>query len=584
MIKYDKLEKRFGEIAPRVPEQRRLDWLENTEVVVSNDLDKREIFSNEEERDRAIEKGIRSHLNKLKGISGGEIGPLYLNFIGQYSFRTAEEIVREKLASKYPEARSGHIDRGMMMRDEIEKRFLISMKNHKLRPFGYESSPSDTNEKSSVAVTNRGMTKDAYALEQMFGEYEDKIWDDHPWVRKALNSKLYLDKFGELWLVKFTCPSEHDNAVSMADSVPEDYKAQMCLDKIKLEEAFRRVGENLQIEHTLIVPFSTKLMEPLPVEFDIDPIMESTVMDAGDHYWDNVLNQKIPKFVSPYKFEYIHEVPENLAKLNADFIFAKKMESKSKALAESLKNAIEEHAARFGVNVTDEGHKTRFGGVDLTTGRKISLNEEKLKDLFIEMGGNIEDELYWDVTIKPKVTDMKRFIKEKEGDVSACMMPGTKKTDPALLQAEYKRVGGEENDETYYKITRKLDMKLLQSQFLLMGGDLKDEKINDSSVQPSITVIRKKESGHQVLIDKIEEVVEEIFSEGIEYMPEVIQEHINITSPDNPSHPDVIVSGETVERETESLPEEKFDTSKMEEKINMSKGQALTANDELDYF
>lgn len=555
MINYNSLMKRFEEVAPRIPEDRQLDWLENAEQIIGADLDKRKRFRSSDEREKEIERRMYAEISKLRGFSNSDIGPLYLNFVGQYSYRTAEEIVREKLCSKHPDPVSGNVLRFIKNRDEAEEAFLINRASDKLRPLDYESGAieaTDPSNKKAISAVKQGMTKEQFALNEMFGEWEDTPWDEHPWVRKNLSSSLYIDKNGELWLVKYACPANSDIVQSMQDSIPDNYKAQLCLDKLKLEEAFARLGEKLEIEHFVVAPLDPNDYLSYPVEFDIDPAMEASVLEAGDNYWDNVLEQKIPKFVSGYKFEYVHEVPEALGNLNAVFIYAKKMESQAKQLAESTKNQIEEHAARFGIETTEEGFKTRFAGVDLSTGKKLRVNDEKVKDAFIARGGDINDDKFWDVKIALRVTEMKKFLKEKGIAPESFYVSGTKKTDPDLLLACYLEAGGEENDDRYFKITRKLKMDLVRMAFSLDGGDLNSEEVTDANITSTISVIRKKETGHNPFIDDIGEIANEIFTEGLNYMSEAVEQHIKSTKPDSKPH-EVYKDGSKISHETEDL-------------------------------
>lgn len=543
MINYNNLMSKFEEIAPNVSEDIRLDWLENAEVVIGNDLDSREIFSSDEERNRKVEQGIYSAMNKLRGITNSDIGPLYLNYIGEYSFRTAEEIVREKLCSKHPEPLSENVIRFIETKEHAEKKFLIKMKNYNLRPFGAIevnidnknaplSTPRDENGKSLLPSSGSAFkTKDQIALDNMFGEsfHGDKVWEEHPWVRKNLSSNLYIDSLnGELWLIKYSCPKNHDIVEAMQDSLPESHKAQLLLDKIKLEEAFARMGEEIEIEHVAVVPFSMEKWDVYPVEFDPDPVMEGTIMDAGDYYWECIQNHKIPKFESDKIYKRIENelLDEDMIRQNAEYILLKRTIADATKKADGLKNAIEERAARFGINTTDEGHKTRFGGIDLTTRVKSTVNIEKLKEVFIAEGGDINNDLLWDVTSKPKVTEMKKLMKENSVPPESYQITGTKKTDTDLLVACYENLGGKMDDERYFKITRKFDGDALRALFVVQGGRLDDERIIDNSISPTISVIRQKEYQGNDFIGEIDEVAKELIQEGLSILPEITEKFI----------------------------------------------------------
>lgn len=551
MLKYDVLNNELESAAGRINVNRRKDWLDNAIHIISTDIDSRENFVNEDLREKAIFNAVYRQIKQLNVITGGDIGPVYMHHMGEYSQRSAADVVKQKLCSRYPDGISGNMERGMTTRGINEEKYLKKMgKASKLKEFH----------------------KAKQAVDDMF--QKTGVWDEHPWVEKYISSKVYMDKLGELWLVKFTCPGEHDTVLAMQDKVPDDYQAQLALDKLKIEEAFRLKGEKIYIEHTVVVPFSMKEWRPFDVEFEIDPIMECNVLDAGDSCWENVINEQIPTFKSDIEFNAPLELSEELAKDTTEFLLLKKLESRIKVLADSSKNKIEDSAARFGIEVVEEGHKTRVASVDITTGTTSSTDDEKVKTLFVEMGGDLNSENLWDVTIKPKLVDMKRFIKEKGGDVKDCMIPGTKKTDPDRLIAEYSRLGGEENNEDYYKINRKLKMELVKASFLLKGGDMKDERVVNTSTQLRIALIRNKTSGNEALIDDADAIAEEMLGEILGCADDLIKEYIKIAKPDKSKNKDV---EDFVERDNINVVE-------IDEKIELSKAQAPTFDDELDYF
>jgi hypothetical protein len=557
MIKYDVLNKELEKAAGRINVNRRKDWLDNAIHIISKDIDSREDFPTEEAREDSIYKSVYQQIKKLDVISGGDIGPVYLHHMGEFSQRSAGDVVKGKLCSVYPEGISGNMERGMVTRQINEKKYL------------------DSPQRSGFSEYHKA----TQAVDAMFKETGK--WDDHPWVEKYISSKVYLDKLGELWLVKFTCPGSHETVMAMQDKVPADYQAQLALDKLKIEEAFRLQGDKIFIEHTVVVPFSMKDWEPFPVEFEVDPIMECNVLDAGDDCWDNVLNEKIPTFKSDIEFNAPLELSDELAKNTTEFLILKKAESRIKSMTDSLKVRIEDSAARFGINVVDEGHKTRVASVDITTGSTSSVDNEKLLSLFIEMKIKenpdyklAKDEIVWDESIKPKLVDMKRFLKEKGRDPKDFMIPGTKKSDPERITAAYMSNGGEARDIDYYKITRKINMELVKASYLLMGGDMKDERILNKSTQLRIAVLRNKSSGNEALIDDADAIAEELLGEMLATSPDLIAEHIKIAKADK-----------SRDKEVEDFVEkENINVLSIDKNIEQSKRQAPTLSDELSGF
>lgn len=537
MINYKQFISELSSKLERVPENRRLDWLENAIDFVSSEVDTDDKNLSPEQREEKIKWRVSNFVNRMNKFTKSDIGPLYLNFIGQYSMRSATDIVQDKLCINYPESVNGNMMRGKATKP-VAKDLLI---NKHMESFELENYMP--------------------ALEAIREMDKNSGIEDHVWMNGCYPDGVYIDKNQETWLVSYTSPSKESTVIELKENIPEERQAAIVLEKLQIEEALRQKGINKGIDHLLLVAFSSERWDIETIEFESTTQMEVNILDAGDYYWDMVLSEKLPVFKSAFEFEYIHEIPEPLANLNAKFAYYKKMESKAKSNADTLKSAIEEQAKRFGIDFETEGKKTRFGGIDVKNAIKRSLDMDKLKADFIAKGGDITDDILYNVEVKPLTMPIKTFLKEKGLDMKTICEPGTKKTDPVLMNKAYIDNGGQPNDPQYFQVKRTLSKELLKASYLIIGGQLDSDLVNSKSITPTISLVRVKETGHQPFLDEIDEIASAIIEEGLPELKEVVKGNIHTIEAVLEKDPnakkvrqEILTSGESIPRDFIGIP------------------------------
>lgn len=530
MNQQKKLMALFDSVAPHIPENRKIDWLENAEIIARSNTEKyykmkdpksnRDLYKDNPAainkfEDKVVQE-LETYIKQISGFQPNEIGPLYLNYVGDYSMTSAGDIVSQKLATSYPEEKkSGLIVFGKMKSHAMEE-FLFRMGDKFPNAFGNAK----------------------LAVEHMF---KNGGWEDHPWIKEPdlKNYFLGVHVSGKSYLVEAVCPRTQEGFLKYQEGITEESKAKLAFIRLIINEAFRREprdpsSEPMVVDRVAVAAYSLDEDQFHWSDVDVDPQMESTILDAGDYYWECVKSEKIPKFQSPYEFEYIHEVPERLAKMASKFVFVKKMQSLLDKKEASLKNAISEEAARCGVDFETEGKKTRFASIDVVNRKSAKLNVEKLIEEFVKMGGDRTDDNIHVVSKKAKLVEMKGFLKANGSDPKQFVIPGTTKSDPDAIEMEYIKLGGDPNSHDFYKIEKNLDVDLLKTAFRLLGGNLDSEKVTDPSISSTIQLVRVQDRGHQQLQDTMSDLAEVLYEEGLEEV-DVLSKDL-IKTKENPSY------------------------------------------------
>ncbi len=341
-----------------------LDWLQNTVATVSHDVDTNENVKSAEDRNQKIENMVRWHINNLNGFGGFEISVLHTEFKGGfYPFEaSAASIVSDKLGINSPEPFGGNAELKEIMMPVAEKKFL------------------------QIMPANLGLKEYSDGKRGLYNFLSgDK--NGHPWM-KGGRFNLYIDNNKETWLVDFKFPDNHKTVIDCYQSPPEYHRASIALHKAQFEMA------GLKIDHTCIVPFSMKEMKPYVAEVQIDSLLMQEVIDAGDQYWNNVVDNILPQRPIEKNFELISEVPPELRRLITKYIADKKTESLGKNAAAKLKDRILELCSANGIDWDVEDKKTSVPGLNITKKSKLYENVSMLKDDLRSLGGNPDDEKY----------------------------------------------------------------------------------------------------------------------------------------------------------------------------------------------
>jgi len=237
---------------------------------------------------------------------------------------------------------------------------------------------------------------DAYKKLNKF--QESGAWDEHPWM-KASPDGIYLDlKTGETWLVDFKCPAAQSTVLDNYEDPAIYYKAQLAQYKILLEEA------GVRIDHTVLAPFSLKEMKIYIAEFPVTDELIQNVLDAGDYYWEFVLKNELPKRPPGKNFQYVKEVPAPLQELISEMIVVKKLESIAKSKGSAIKDRALELALLSGIDWKKIDTKTRIPGLDISHKEVCSVNNDLIHAEFRRLGGNPDDEKYHETRTQTSIS------------------------------------------------------------------------------------------------------------------------------------------------------------------------------------
>ncbi|MND11531.1 hypothetical protein D3C87_351960 [compost metagenome] len=352
--------KRYPHLNPAVAE----DWLENVISLSVETVDYQDNYRSPEHREQMIERGVTWHINKLSGFNGNDMSALIMEYNGDYyPFGSASDVIKEKICVSAPEQLFGDGERKMVLLPTVKKKFLKEMAAYELRPYDLGYDKAEELEKSGGVP---GL----------------------PWMKSRPES-IYIDKNNEVWLVSFKVPAEHDTVISAYEDPGLYYKASLAQDKIFLERA------GVKVHHTAIVPFSTKEMKVYVSEFPVDYELEKKVIDAGNEYWDFVLRNELPQRPMGKNFSHIKQVPAAFQKIIVEYVISKKVESISTDKAKGVKSRLLEMAKTIGIDWEELDKKTRLPGVDISHKEARSFNASKLKDDFRMLGGNPDDDKYF---------------------------------------------------------------------------------------------------------------------------------------------------------------------------------------------
>lgn len=197
------------------------------------------------------------HIKRLNGFGGSEIGALALNYQGLRStFTSHRQLVRQKLMQLSPEPPDLLMRRGTLLEPTIAEIFMTDF--HARRD--YE-------------------TLDALAA-------SNQRDPDHPWARVFPDDVVLIGD--QRVLVDYKAPTEPPKDGSTC----YEYACQVHLGKHITENV---VGTH--IDFMLVVYYDHAIGTVRAVQVDYDPQMHQIMMEAGDHYWDMVLNGQVPEYL-----------------------------------------------------------------------------------------------------------------------------------------------------------------------------------------------------------------------------------------------------------------------------------------------
>lgn len=210
---------------------------------------------------------IEWHLKRLRGFGGSEIGVLVKELEGETDFFTsANQIVRQKLMREYPSGDNGDLRRGRVMESIIQNIFRQK----------YSAEP----------------------LESVMREMGEVCL--HGWQVGNVDDLVRID--GRVYIVDFKAPAQVTNHVEFG------YSAQLHHYAPIVEAVMGR-----PVDGFLLVKHDYKEWDVKALVVPINPALSEKIVEAGNHYWNMVLNGVEPTKRRPSSGIVVNDV-------DADFL------------------------------------------------------------------------------------------------------------------------------------------------------------------------------------------------------------------------------------------------------------------------
>ncbi len=277
------------------------------------------------------------HVARIRGFGGSDIGIIAAWFLNEHAlFKTARDIVCEKLMYASPFASNAKMRQGTFMEEHVKQEFL--------------------------RTNNATSRQDLVAL-------MDKATDpDHPWMRVSVDDIAQIGN--TIYVTDYKTPTSEPK-----NEVPINYAAQVH------QGLHLAQKNNVPATGMLVVPYSWADAIPKPVLIEQDINLMQAILEGGDIVWNHVLEGKLPDYkrFESQSVAYSVESCELISKAQSELLVATacfNVASQIKASAEDeLQNILKEHAPRY----------ARFKGARLPIDLTAAVNQKVDKDDFEQM-------------------------------------------------------------------------------------------------------------------------------------------------------------------------------------------------------
>lgn len=292
------------------------------------------------------------HVIRAGGIGGSEIGGLVRNFMGyraDFMF-SAHDWALEKLFRRFPQAQNSDMRRGIENESLHRERFYREFLCHR--------------DEGAFKALSEGKG----TLPWMRYSPDDIVVFDAD-ITIEMNGNVVQVSKGQRLLIDYKSPS-HVNA---QDSVSFQYACQLNMGAILANELEVRLDGSLLSQYD----WANWLLKNDFVH--IDPKLAELIKEAGNTYWSDVLNGRVPAYIQsqtadiePEQIEKTMPLARKIAQLNAIATAAK---NESEQLRKRLLEEIDLKDRRLA------GQKIAFPNT-LNIGASMGIDQEKvLKDL-----------------------------------------------------------------------------------------------------------------------------------------------------------------------------------------------------------
>lgn len=378
------------------------------------------------------------HMIRASGVGGSEIGGLTRNFMGHRADHmfSAHDWALGKLLRKTPEPSFGVLKRGHDMEPIHAKRF-------------YEETGSYRDLNAYNALSNA----QGQALWMRYSPDDLVLFDTPFLLEQGMQDTIELQ--GRI-LVDYKAPTQVDKS----NQVSFQYACQLHQGAMLANE------KGIDIHGCLLSQFDWATWSLKNSFIQINPELCELIQQAGDHYWDDVMNGRIPRYVIrntvqllPERRERYQKVAERLGVVNA---MRTELDKASEILRDTLVGGVKTEQERFDGQVVDYGGILKISApmrIDDNKARKI-LGEEALESLYATQP-EIKEE-------SPEVIEAVTRILGDQAAKSLMTKETTVKYNMKALVDRLKELG---EDVKPYRVTEKLDPEKVFNALIEMERD-----------------------------------------------------------------------------------------------------------------
>ncbi|MFK4132138.1 YqaJ viral recombinase family protein [Pseudomonas luteola] len=361
----DALLEMLHQTLPHVPANIASDWLDGSADVISKDIESGEMESKGNDYESLV-NSLKWHIRRKKTFGASDMSCLYMEFIGQwYPFGEAADVIRDKLCLRPVQPMTGDTSRGVIMEDLIRKKFIKHM------------------EKQGVFLE-----PDTYAKQQISALRFAGGIPGTPWMDCSPDD-IFLDQDGQRYLLDYKCPAEQSSIDQMMSKIPDYYVAQLGQEEIILQHL------GIPADRTLLVPFSMKTMQVYPIECSISEDVYETIVNAGNFYWNCVLNREFPRRLPSKEYQFVNEMPEELSRAVLEFAFHNKAKLLHDSEEERAKERLAEIMTLHRIDINNPDIKTILPMVDIRHQTTKRFNQSAAIAKLKELGVDTEGAEFW---------------------------------------------------------------------------------------------------------------------------------------------------------------------------------------------
>ena len=270
------------------------------------------------------------HARRLGCFGGSDIGVLVAEMRNNnatsvdqqyHTFKSARDIISEKLCIILPGAQDEEIDEADTKRGSIGENFLANLLVDQFKSNGWE-----------VSVDNDTM-------DAMKGSLRDP---DHPWLEGNIDLALLINNNIRI-LTDIKWPRS-GNAQKTQSNCPFSHVAQLHQYKL----CGKRLATPIDYDKMVLASFDSDTFQFYPAEVEYDEQLEKDILAAGDHYFQNyLLKGKIPPYpksripvakADDFKPEIRERIDRGLALKAIENTVQKMIEENTDALNDLLKS------------------------------------------------------------------------------------------------------------------------------------------------------------------------------------------------------------------------------------------------------